>query len=343
MAAAEASEPATLHLMADAEGVTTAAALLAAGQLVAFPTETVYGLGADAGSADAVAGIYRAKGRPSNNPLIVHVADLAMAETLGVFDASTRLLAARFWPGPLTLVVPLRLPTPLAPAITAGRETVGLRVPASAVARALIAGAGCPVAAPSANPSGRVSPTEAAHVLDPETGLGGRIAAVLDGGATPVGLESTIVAAASAAGAPLRLLRPGGLPLEALEEALGASFARDDAAESPALGEAYEAPGMMASHYAPRARLRLAAAGPGPGEAWLGFGPDPKAAACAIARSTLSATGDLEEAAQCLFASLRMLDAQLGPGAVIAVAPVPDEGLGRAINDRLARAAAPRR
>ncbi|MEM7499220.1 MAG: L-threonylcarbamoyladenylate synthase [Pseudomonadota bacterium] len=357
----------TRHLPADPAGIAQAGALLAAGHLVAFPTETVYGLGADARSAEAVAGIYRAKGRPSSNPLIVHVADLAGAEALGVFGPAARRLADAFWPGPLTLVVPLRPEAGLAPAITAGRETVGLRVPAGPVAPALLAAAGCPVAAPSANPSGRVSPTEAAHVLDPITGLGGRIAAVLDGGPTAVGLESTIVAAD---GGPLRLLRPGGVPLDVLEDAAGEPIAvsqaagpatglatgHDDTASATArprpapsaeAGIAFEAPGMMESHYAPTARLRLAASAPRVGEAWLGFGPDPDGAGAAPARLNLSEAGDRAEAAHRLFACLRRLDAMLAergaPDATIAVAPIPDTGLGRAINDRLARAAAPRR
>ncbi|MEM9765042.1 MAG: L-threonylcarbamoyladenylate synthase [Pseudomonadota bacterium] len=342
MAALASPRNTTRHISADAAGIAEAARLLAEGHLVAFPTETVYGLGADARSAEAVAGIYRAKGRPSSNPLIVHVADLRMAETFGIFDAAMRRLAERFWPGPLTMVVPLREASALAPAITAGRETVGLRVPASPVALALIRQAGCPVAAPSANPSGRVSPTEAEHVLDPDTGLGGRIAAVLDGGPTPVGLESTIVAAGRGASASLRLLRPGGLSLEALEAAAGALLAQPTAPVETAAPEGLEAPGMMASHYAPRARLRLAAAAPEPGEAWLGFGADPAAAADAIAARNLSEAADLDEAAQRLFSSLRALDTDLGEGGTIAVAPIPDRGLGRAINDRLARAAAPR-
>ncbi|MEL6480256.1 MAG: L-threonylcarbamoyladenylate synthase [Pseudomonadota bacterium] len=343
MAAASPPRDTTRHLAADAAGIAEAARLLAEGRLVAFPTETVYGLGADARSADAVAGIYRAKGRPSTNPLIVHVPDLAVAETFGEFDASLRRLAERFWPGPLTLVVPLREGSALAPAITAGRSTVGLRVPASPVALALLAEAGCPVAAPSANPSGRVSPTEARHVLDPETGLGGRIAAVLDGGPTPVGLESTIVAAGCPVGAPLRLLRPGGLALEALEAAAGAPLVLPAATlDGDAARDGLEAPGMMASHYAPRARLRLGASAPEPGEAWLGFGADPAAAAEAITARNLSEAADLNEAARRLFASLRALDTDLGAGGTIAVAPIPDIGLGRAINDRLARAAAPR-
>ncbi|MEM8760453.1 MAG: L-threonylcarbamoyladenylate synthase [Pseudomonadota bacterium] len=333
----------TRHLRADPPGIADAASLLAQGELVAFPTETVYGLGADARSLEAVAGIYRAKGRPSANPLIVHVADLAAAEKLGVFNPAARRLAEAFWPGSLTLVVPLRAGAGLAPAVTAARETVGLRVPAGQVALALLAKAGCPVAAPSANPSGRLSPTEAAHVLDPETGLGGRIAAVLDGGPTTVGLESTIIAATEPDGRHLRLLRPGGLTAERLQAAIGLPIAMpDDETASAAEPAALEAPGMMASHYAPNARLRLSATAPQQGEAWLGFGPDPEGVAEASVSQNLSKTGDPAEAAQNLFAALRRLDAAIGAGGTIAVAPVPDGGLGRAINDRLARAAAPR-
>jgi L-threonylcarbamoyladenylate synthase len=305
----------------DPAGLARAAALLREGGLVAMPTETVYGLAARASDGAAVARVYEAKGRPSFNPLIVHVGGIAGAERIAEVSGPARALMERFWPGPLTLVLPLREGAGVAPLVTAGLPTVALRAPAHPVARALLAEAG-PLAAPSANPSGRVSPTTAGHVL---AGLGGRIAAVVDGGACPVGVESTILALSPGP----RLLRAGGLPAEAIEAALGQ---RLEAAEGTK-GEAVIAPGMMASHYAPRGRVRLNATAAEPGEALLGFG--------AVAGDlTLSAAGDLVEAAANLFAALHALDAQ---GAErIAVAPVPEEGLGRAINDRLRRAAAPR-
>ncbi len=305
-------------LPATPDGIARAAGLLRQGALVAFPTETVYGLGGDARSPQAVAGIYAAKGRPDFNPLIVHVADVAAARTVAVFDDRAERLAAIFWPGPLTLVLPAQPSAGLAPAVTAGLPTVAVRVPAHPLAQALLGAFGGPLAAPSANPSGRVSPTTAAHVM---AGLQARIAAVLDGGACAVGVESTIV---GCVGAPT-LLRPGGLPVEMLESALGIVLA--------APRDGITAPGQLASHYAPAARLRLNAESPRPGEVWLGFGPAPL---------TLSATRDLTEAAARLFAALREADALAGPEGAIAVAPVPETGLGRAINDRLRRAAAPR-
>jgi L-threonylcarbamoyladenylate synthase len=311
----------TERLAADAAGLARAAALLRQGALVAFPTETVYGLGGDARSAAAVAAIFAAKGRPARNPLIVHVADAAAAAALAPPGDDARALAAAFWPGPLTLVLPLAPAAGLAAAVTAGLPTVALRVPAHPVARALLDAFGGPLAAPSANPSGRVSPTTAAHVLD---GLGGRIAAVIDAGPCPVGLESTIVGLAGEA----RLLRPGGLPAEAIEACLGRPLARRGE------GAAITAPGQLVSHYAPAARLRLAAEAPRPGEVWIAFG--------APAELTLSASGDLHEAAARLYALLREADRRAGPGGTIAVAPVPGHGLGAAINDRLRRAAAPR-
>lgn len=314
---------ATLALPPDAAGIARAAALLRAGGLVAFPTETVYGLGGDATCDAAVAGIYAAKGRPSHNPLIVHVPDLAAAERLAEFDAPARALAAAFWPGPLTLVLPLRPDAGLSPRITAGHTRVALRVPAHPLARALLRACARPLAGPSANPSGKVSPTTAAHVLQ---GLSGRIAAVLDGGPCPVGVESTILAP----GTPTELLRPGGLPAEAIARVLGAAPLRPADAARPV------APGQLASHYAPEAALRLDAAAPEPGELWIGFGP------CPGADLSLSETGDLAQAAARLFATLREADRRAGPGGRIAVAPVPATGLGAAINDRLARAAAPR-
>ncbi len=308
-----------------------AAAALRAGGLVAFPTETVYGLGALAASDAAVAALYGAKGRPANNPLIAHVVDLAGAEALADIGPLGRRLATVFWPGPLTLVAPLRPGAALSPAATAGLPTAAVRAPAHPLARALLAAVGAAVVAPSANPSGAVSPTTADHVLQ---GLAGRIAGVLDGGPCAVGLESTIV---GLEGDRARLLRPGGLPAEAVEAALGAPLLRGSA------GPRLTAPGQLASHYAPGARLRLDAAGPAPGEAWLGFGPQPQPQPQRPGPAlNLSPSGDLAEAGANLFAHLRALDAALGGRGVIAVAPIPATGLGEAIADRLRRAAAPR-
>jgi L-threonylcarbamoyladenylate synthase len=320
----------TRRLDADAAGIAEAAALLRAGSLVAFPTETVYGLGCDAGDAAAVAALYAAKGRPQFNPLIAHAADAAAAMALGRFDALARRLAARFWPGPLTLVVDAADGAAVCDLARAGLASVALRVPAHPVARALIAAAGRPIVAPSANRSGHVSPTEAAHVL---ADLDGRIDAVLDGGATPVGIESTILAVADGRAV---LLRAGGLPRAAIEAEIGAPLVAADAHESrPA------APGRLASHYAPRAPLRLDAGAVRPGEALLAFGPIPQALARdAVAAETLSASSDLEEAASRLYGALRRLDA--AAPAAIAVMPVPGHGLGEAIADRLRRGAAPR-
>lgn len=302
-------------LAPDPAGLLTAAAHLKAARLVAFPTETVYGLGADACNGAAVAGVYAAKGRPQFNPLIVHVADLDAAQRIGVFDDTALKLAAAFWPGPLTLVVPLAPGHGLASLVTAGLGTVALRVPAHPVAQALLQAFGGPLAAPSANPSGRISPTTAQHVVD---GLSGKIAAVVDGGACDVGLESTIVG-----GTPSALLRPGGLATEQIEAITG---------PLAAAGKAISAPGQLASHYAPAARVRLEANTAQAGEVLLGFGP-------MQSDLNLSIAGDLTEAAAHLFDHLHRLDAT---GQPIAVAPIPDVGLGRAINDRLRRAAAPR-
>ena len=314
----------TRVLSSDGAGIAEAAAILRAGDLVAFPTETVYGLGADARAGTAVARIFEAKGRPRFNPLIVHVADLEAARAVAGFDARAERLAAAFWPGPLTLVLPLRGDAALSPLVTAGLGSVAVRVPAHPVARALLRAFGGPVAAPSANPSGRVSPTRAAHVL---AGLDGRIAAVIDGGASDVGLESTIVGLAGAA----TLLRPGGLAAEAVEACLGAALA------AAPHGGAPRAPGQLASHYATAAAIRLGVTQPAPGEVAVGFGPG-----CGAVGLSLSPSGDLVEAAASLFHVLRAADEAAGPGGTIAVAPVPQTGLGRAINDRLARAAAPR-
>ncbi|HEX2134282.1 MAG TPA: L-threonylcarbamoyladenylate synthase [Microvirga sp.] len=319
----------TRRIPADAAGLDEAAAIVRAGGLVAFPTETVYGLGADATRAEAVVGIYAAKERPRFNPLIAHVASFAAAETQGRFDATARRLAEAFWPGPLTLVVPAAPACAVSDLARAGLDSVGLRVPAHALARELLLRVGRPVAAPSANLSGRVSPTDAAHVL---ADLDGRIDAVVDGGPAAVGVESTIVACLD--GLP-RLLRPGGVPREAIEQVLGHGIALGSDGQAPL------APGMLASHYAPRARVRLVAESVRPGEAALLFaGARPAGLEGAAMALDLSASGDLAEAAARLFSYLRRLDA--AGAASIAVTPIPEHGLGEAINDRLRRAAAER-
>lgn len=310
----------TQRLQGDPAGLAKAAALLADGGLVAFPTETVYGLGADARSDAAVAGIYAAKERPAFNPLIVHVHNQAMAAQYCVFNHAAEALAGAFWPGALTLVLPLQPEAGISKLATAGLDTLAVRVPDHPVGQGLLAAFGGPVAAPSANPSGRVSPTTSAHVL---AGLDGRIDAVIDGGACPVGVESTIVACLEAP----TLLRAGGVPVEALEACLGQPLAILTDPESPT------APGQMASHYAPQGRVRLNVTSAEPGEVLLGFGP-------VAAPLNLSPSGDLTEAAANLFARLHDLDT-MGADR-IAVSPIPDHGLGRAINDRLRRAAAPR-
>jgi L-threonylcarbamoyladenylate synthase len=310
--------------------VAEAARRLRAGELVALPTETVYGLAADATRGAAVARIFDAKGRPRFNPLISHLADADDALGHGEFDAAARRLAEAFWPGPLTLVVPFRPASPISSLARAGLETIALRVPAHPLARAVIRAAGVPLAAPSANRSGRVSPTRARHVAEE---LGNHVALILDGGPTEVGLESTIVACL---GGPPRLLRPGGLTREAIEAELGHALA-----ERGETGPQPLAPGALSSHYAPDAHLRLDATEIGPGEALLAFGPTPpRGAERAIAVRNLSPSGELSEASANLFDFLRELDAK---AARIAVAPIPERGLGRAINDRLRRAAAPRR
>ncbi len=320
---------ATERLAADAGGIARAASLLRAGGLVSFPTETVYGLGADATRGDAVAGIYGAKERPRFNPLIAHVPSLASAREQGRFDPLALALAEAFWPGPLTLVVPVSSSCTVSDLARAGLDTLGLRVPAHAVARALLEAAGMPVAAPSANRSGRVSPTEAGHVLGD---LDGRIHAVLDGGPAEVGVESTILACLG--GGP-RLLRPGGVPREAIERLLGRRLVSGEEAAKPL------APGMLASHYAPRAQVRLGAGEIREGEAALLFGPGtPPGLERARMALNLSPGGDAAEAAARLFSFLRRLDDS--GAATIAVATIPEAGLGEAINDRLRRAAAHR-
>ena len=312
----------TRRIAATSDGIAEAADLLRVGVLVAIPTETVYGLAADARNDRAVAAIYAAKNRPAFNPLIVHLPDLAAVARLAVLTPEAERLAAAFWPGPLTLVLPLRPDAGLSPLVTAGLDTVAIRLPTHPAARALLAQAGIPVAAPSANPSGRVSPTRAEHVL---AGLSGRIAAVLDGGPCAVGVESTILALDG----PPALLRPGGVAVEAIEAALGAPLLMPGDPSTP------KAPGQLASHYAPEARVRLNATQAREGEVLVGFGN-------IAGHLTLSASGDLLEAAANLFHFLREADALAGPGGAIAFAPVPETGLGRAINDRLRRAAAPR-
>lgn len=314
----------TRLLPADAAGHAAAAAFLGAGGLVAFPTETVYGLGGDARSDLACARIFEAKGRPRFNPLIVHVPSLEVAQRYALFDDQALALARAFWPGPLTLVLPIAPGAGLSELVSAGLPTVAIRVPAHPVARALLATFDGPLAAPSANPSGRISPTRAAHVMD---GLGGRIAAVIDGGDCAVGVESTILGLDPA---PV-LLRPGGLPAEMLEAALGQPLATGGDHARPS------APGQLLSHYAPEALVRLEATEAGADELLLGFGPVEGAAL------SLSPGGDLVEAAAALFHLLREADAlATARGLRIAISPIPETGLGRAINDRLRRAAAPR-
>lgn len=326
----------TRVLAADAAGIAEAARVLAAGGLVALPTETVYGLACDATDPRAVASLYAAKGRPSFNPLIAHVPDVAAAGRVGTLTPAAQTLAARFWPGPLTLVVPAFEGSTSALA-RAGLASVAIRVPAHAVAQAVLRAAGRPIAAPSANRSGHVSPTTAAHV---RADLDGRIDLILDAGPCPVGVESTIL---DCTGATPVLLRPGGLPREAIEAALGCPLASPAARspDEPGSEAAPLAPGMLASHYAPSVPVRLGAREVKPGEALLTFaGARPPGFETAVACRDLSPSGDLVEAAAQLFAFLRELDAS---GArAIAVVQLPRHGLGEAIADRLRRAAAPR-
>ena len=356
---------ATVVVPAGPAAIARAAAALSAGRLVAFPTETVYGLGADAASDRAVATLYAAKERPSFNPLIAHVAgpdcagvnpagssstgldsaDLDAARRLAEFDAAALALAAAFWPGPLTLVLPRARNCPVGQLATAGLDTIAVRVPSHPVARAILAAFGRPVVAPSANRSGRVSPTSAQHV---QADLAGRIDLIIDGGAAPVGVESTVLACCRGGG-DVALLRPGAIPRAAVERLLGrpvtiATTAGDAGAieAGGAAGAARPlAPGMLASHYAPQATVRMNAVTVGPGEALLAFGSAlPPDASNARTVLNLSAGGDLVEAGANLFSHLRILDA--AGTDCIAVMPVPDEGLGEAINDRLRHAAAPR-
>lgn len=316
-----------------AAAIAAAARALADGRLVAFPTETVYGLGADATSERAVAAIFAAKGRPRFNPLIVHFADREAARREVAFDRRAEALAEAFWPGPLTLVLPRSADSRIALLASAGLDSLAVRMPRHPVAQALLAACRLPVAAPSANVSGKVSPTTAAHVAE---SLGDRVAAILDGGACPIGLESTVV---DLTGTEARLLRPGGVTEEQLAAIIGPLVAPGKRQEDGALkSSGLKSPGMLTSHYAPALPLRLEATAVRPGEALLAFGPAPLPGAAETAN--LSPAGDLNEAAANLFAMLRALDR---PGrAGIAVMPVPDHDLGRAINDRLRRAAAPR-
>ncbi|MEM7545624.1 MAG: L-threonylcarbamoyladenylate synthase [Pseudomonadota bacterium] len=299
--------------------IDAAAEALRRGALVAFPTETVYGLGGDATSDEAVAAIYAAKGRPEFNPLILHVADAEAAAAIAHLPDAAQALTEEFWPGPLTIVASLRAEAGLSRLATAGLPTVALRVPSHPLAQALLRHVSRPIAAPSANPSGRLSPTSADHVL---AGLAGRIEGVLDGGTCPVGLESTII---GFDGDHPVMLRPGGIAAEVIEARSGMPLRE--------AGKAVTAPGQLASHYAPKSRLRLNADAAEVGEVFLGFGTAPGAAI------NLSPTGDVVEAAAHLFDALHQLDQA---GAPIAVSPIPEIGLGRAINDRLRRAAAPR-
>ncbi|MBO9411604.1 MULTISPECIES: L-threonylcarbamoyladenylate synthase [unclassified Ruegeria] len=309
----------THELFADPDGIAQAADLLRQGQLVAFPTETVYGLGGDARNGEAVARIYAAKGRPSFNPLIAHVASVDAAKRFVTWSDRAQVLADAFWPGPLTLVLPLRADHQVSSLVTAGLDTLAVRVPAHPTARAILEAFDGPVAAPSANPSGQISPTTADHV---RAGLDGRIAAIVNDGPCGVGLESTIV---GLAGEPT-LLRPGGVALEEIESTLNTRLHLHQT------GDLLTAPGQLLSHYAPDAPVRLNADATQGDEVLLGFGSIP----CDL---NLSAEGNLVEAAANLFAALHQLNTT---GRPIAVSPIPDHGLGAAINDRLRRAAAPR-
>ncbi|MDB6176729.1 L-threonylcarbamoyladenylate synthase [Paracoccus sp. Z330] len=313
----------TERLTADNAGLERAVELLRAGETVAIPTETVYGLAADACNGQAVARIYAAKDRPSFNPLIAHLPSIDAARKIAYLPPQAEKLAQDFWPGALTLVLPLLESASVSPLVTAGLNTIGLRIPANPVAHDLLSRFDGPLAAPSANASGRISPTSAKHVLDRDGGLDGRIAAVLDAGICPVGVESTIIGWIDGRAT---LLRHGGIPRESIEASLG-----QELAIANALSDKPNAPGQLLSHYAPRATLRLNAHAANQGETYIDFAaPGPL---------SLSPTGDLTEAAAKLFDILRQADHF---GRPIAVAPIPESGLGAAINDRLRRAAAPR-
>jgi len=309
----------------DQNGLEQAADILSRGGLVAFPTETVYGLGADACNGHAVASVYAAKGRPSFNPLIVHVADLETAQRFAQLNAIALNLASVFWPGPVSLVLPLAKDHGLSDLVTAGLDTVAIRIPAHKTAQGLLKAFGGALAAPSANPSGRISPTSADHVAGDMNGM---IDAVVDGGACQVGIESTIL---KVDGEQVALLRAGGLPVEAVEACLGGPIAKPQDPDTP------QSPGQLQSHYAPNAAVRLNATFAKDHEVLLGFGPNAHNAAL-----NLSPTGDMIEAATNLFAYMRDIDRIAGADKSIAISPVPMSGLGLAINDRLNRAAAPR-
>jgi L-threonylcarbamoyladenylate synthase len=314
----------TRRLQADAAGIEEAARLLQAGGLVAFPTETVYGLGALATDDDAIARIFMAKGRPAHNPLILHVATAALAHRFAVFDDRAERLAAAFWPGPLTLVLPLKADAGIARAATAGLDTVAVRVPQHPTAQRLLEAVGGPVAAPTANRSGQISPTTAGHVL---ADLEGRVDLVLDAGPVEVGIESTVL---DLSRPDARVLRPGSITRSAIEAVIGPLDGRRDAETEP-----LRSPGLLARHYAPKTPLRLDATTVASDEALLAFGPEPLAGAGWTLN--LSPTGDLAEAAHNLYAMLRTLD---GKGARrIAVMKLPEGGLGEALADRLKRAA----
>lgn len=324
-----AAAPGSAILPADLSGITRAAEALQSGKLVAFPTETVYGLGADATNDTAVAQIYAVKGRPDFNPLIVHIPDVEAAAIYAEITPLARVLMENFWPGPLSIVLPRRTDCTLSRLVSAGLDTVALRAPAHDIGQALLRRSGRPVAAPSANRSGRISPTQAGHVAASLPGPeDGGPAVILDAGACAVGLESTVV---DATGDQAVILRPGGLSREDIEAALGGAYG--PVAEAHEIGpEGPRSPGMLARHYAPGKPLRLNAGSAEDGEVLLGFGPD----AVGVTLN-LSPTGDTTEAAANLFTFLHDLDA--GPAPAIAVMPIPDRGLGRAINDRLIRAA----
>jgi len=313
---------------AEPPGIGAAVEHLKNGRLVAFPTETVYGVGGDATSDLSVTRIFAAKERPRFNPLIIHLPDAAAARNHVIFDDRAKRLADLFWPGALTLVLPRQPDCRVSLLVSAGLDSLAVRVPAHPLAQKLLHAVGRPIAAPSANRSGRVSPTTAAHVREE---LGDRVSLILDGGPCRVGLESTVLDLTTE---PARLLRPGGIAAAALEAAIGPI----ERAQPIADGIARPGPGMMTSHYAPRLPVRLDALDPQPGEAFLAFGPPP--AGVRPPDLQLSASGDTAEAAQHLFASLRALDRPEFTG--IAVMPIPHDGLGAAINDRLRRAAAPR-
>ena len=315
-------------LSVDDVSIARAASLLREGGLVAFPTETVYGLGADATNGKAVASIYAAKGRPSFNPLIIHVAETGALDALIEWNETARVLASALWPGPMTLILPRRKDAPVSLLASAGLETLAVRIPAHPDALRLLRAVGLPLAAPSANASGKLSPTTASHVAE---SLGEAVDLILEGGRSRIGVESTVI---DVSGVEPRILRPGGVTQERLEEILGRKVAVFEA--TTGAEEALASPGMLSSHYAPHLPVRLNAETAEDGEAFLGFGS--AAVSGGAARLNLSPSGDLNEAAANLFAMLRALDSPAYVG--IAVAPIPCVGLGVALNDRLRRAAA---